>query len=102
MGFMGASALVVALALPARAADERAIKSKVAPTYPEIARRMRIGGMVQVEATVNADGKVTEAKAVSGSHVLGQAAEDAVRKWKFEPGPGPSKVTVEINFTLNQ
>jgi TonB family protein len=95
-------ALGLVLALPARAADERAVKSKVAPTYPEIAKRMRIGGMVQVEATVDADGKVIDAKAVNGNRVLEPAAEDAVRKWKFEPGPGPSKVTVEINFALNQ
>jgi TonB family protein len=102
--FMGvcALALLVALALPARAADERAVKSKVAPTYPEIAKRMRIGGMVQVEATVDADGKVIDAKAVNGNRVLEPAAEDAVRKWKFEPGPGPSKVTVQLNFALNQ
>jgi len=97
-----ALALVVALALPARAADERGVKSRVAPNYPEIAKRMRIGGVVEVEATLNADGKVTDAKAVSGSRVLALAAEEAVRKWKFESGPGPSKVTVQINFALSQ
>ena len=37
-----ALALVVALAIPARAADIRAVKSRVAPVYPEIAKRMRI------------------------------------------------------------
>jgi TonB family protein len=78
------------------------VKLKVAPTYPEIARRMRIGGMVEIEATVDAEGKVLEAKAVSGNRVLEFAAEDAVRKWKFEAGPGPSKVTVQVNFNLNQ
>lgn len=94
--------LVVALTLPARAAEERGVKMRVSPAYPEIARRMRIGGVVQVEATVGADGKVTEAKAVSGNRVLAIAAEDAVRKWKFEPGPGSSKVTVQIDFNLNR
>jgi hypothetical protein len=33
-----ALALVVAMALPSRAADDRAIKSRVAPVYPEIER----------------------------------------------------------------
>lgn len=97
-----ALALVVALALPVRAADERAVRVKVAPVYPEIAKRMRIGGVVQVEVTVDADGRVSEAKAVGGNHMLGTAAEDAVRKWKFEPGSSQSKVTVQINFTLTE
>ncbi|MDR3750572.1 MAG: energy transducer TonB [Terracidiphilus sp.] len=97
-----ALALVVAMALPSRAADDRAIKSRVAPVYPEIAKRMKIGGAVKVEATVDPEGKVTEAKAVSGNRMLSPAAEDAVRKWKFAPGAGESMVAVEINFSLGQ
>ncbi len=30
---------IVAMALPLRAADSRAVKSRVAPSYPEMARR---------------------------------------------------------------
>jgi TonB family protein len=100
--FLGVCTLALGLALPAGAADERGVKSRVAPAYPEIARRMRIGGMVEVQVTVDAEGKVTDATAVSGSHVLALAAEDAVRKWKFESGAGVSKVTVQINFALSQ
>jgi TonB family protein len=95
-------ALIVAMVSPARAADDRAIKSRVAPVYPEIAKRMKIAGMVKVEATVDPDGKVTEAKALSGNRILTPAAEDAVRRWKFEPGTTQSMVSVEIDFTLGQ
>ncbi len=91
-----------ALALPGRAADDRAIKSRVPPVYPELAKRMKISGMVKVEATVDADGKVTDVKTVSGTRALGQAAEDAVRKWRFAPGSGVATVDVDINFTLAQ
>lgn len=94
--------LLLALALPGRSADERAVKSRVAPVYPEIARRMRISGAVKVEATVDADGKVTDAKAVSGNSVLTNAAEEAVRKWRFVPGPGVSQVEVTVNFNYNE
>jgi TonB family protein len=91
--------LVVALAIPSRAADDRAVKSRVAPIYPEIARRMHISGTVNIEATVDPEGKVSSTKAVSGNALLAPAAEDAVRKWRFASGPGTSKITVEVNFT---
>lgn len=95
-------ALMVASAIPARATDQRAVLSRFAATYPEIARRMKIEGVVKLEVTVDAAGKVTDVKTLSGNRMLSTAAEDAVRKWKFEPGPGPSKVTVQLNFALNQ
>jgi len=95
-----ALALVVALAIPATAANERAIKSRVAPVYPEIAKRLRIAGPVHLEVTVDPEGKVTGVKAVSGSQVLSPAAEDAVRKWRFVPAAATSTVYVEVTFTL--
>ena len=94
-----ALALVVLFALSA-AAEERAVKSRVPPIYPEIAKRMRASGMVSIEATVDASGSVTDAKAIDGNKLLAPAAEDAVRKWKFESGAGVTKVRVEINFAL--
>jgi TonB family protein len=93
-------ALAVVLSLSAHAADARVIKSKVSPAYPEIAKRMRITGLVKVEATVDADGKVTAVKALSGNSMLSPAAEDAVRKWRFAPAPAESTVEVEVNFAL--
>lgn len=83
-------------------ADERAVKSRVAPIYPELAKRMRISGVVNVQATVDADGKVTDVKATTGNRLLSGAAEDAVRKWKFVSGTGTAVVHVEINFQLEQ
>jgi len=88
--------------LSGRAADERAIKSRVAPVYPEIAKRMRISGMVRLEVTVDPDGKVADVKPVSGNGVLSQAAQDAVRKWKFAPGPEQTIMNVDLNFAPAQ
>lgn len=96
-----AAALAVAVALSAHAED-RAVKSRVAPVYPEIAKRMRIAGMVKVEATVDAEGKVNGVKTLSGNSMLSAAAEDAVRKWRFVAGSGESKVNVDLNFALAQ
>ncbi len=90
--------LLLAMAAPARAGDDRAIKSRVAPIYPEIAKRMKIVGVVRIEATVDQQGKVTEVKTLSGNHMLSVAAEDAVRQWKFVPAPEDSTVNVDVNF----
>ena len=93
-------ALVVALALTASAAGERAIKSRVPPVYPELAKRMKIMGVVKVEATVDADGNVTGVKTVDGNRMLSPAAEEAVKKWKFEGGDGVATIQVELKFAL--
>ncbi len=97
-----ALALVLAMAMPARAADDRAVKLRVSPIYPEIAKRMRIAGAVRLEAIVDAQGKVTDVKTISGNHMLAVAAEDAVRQWRFVPGSSDTSVNVEINFAAGQ
>jgi TonB family protein len=95
----GAITLLLALALPAHAAD-RAIKSRVAPAYPEIAKRMKITGAVKLQVTVDAGGAVTEIKTLEGNRMLTTAAEEAVRKWKYEPGEGSATMEVQLNFAL--
>jgi TonB family protein len=92
--------LLLTLALSARAADERPVKSRVQPVYPEIAKRMKITGEVRLTVKVNADGSVTGVEAISGNNILRGTAEDAVRKWTFVPAPDPSTVIVAINFAL--
>jgi TonB family protein len=101
---VAALALLASLALPvpARAADDRAVKSRVAPVYPELAKRMKIGGIIRVEAVVDPEGKVVDTKTVSGNHMLSTAAEEAVRKWRFVPAAAQSTVEVSINFTAVQ
>jgi len=93
-------AIVLAMAVPATAANDRAVKTKVPPVYPELAKRMKITGVVKVEATVDADGKVTGVKVISGNSALQNAAEDAVRKWKFASGGGTDTVNVDVNFAI--
>jgi protein TonB len=95
-----ALALLVALVMPASAADARAIKSRVPPVYPVIAQRMRITGEVKLSVSVNAEGNVTDVKEISGNRALSTAAEEAVRQWKFEPGDGAATVVVTVDFSL--
>jgi periplasmic protein TonB len=59
--------------------------TKVSPIYPPIAKQMKAWGEVQVEITIDENGRVIEAKAISGPSVLRAAAEEAARKWVFRP-----------------
>jgi TonB family protein len=77
---------------------DRKTKSKVAPVYPELARRMNITGVVRVQITVAANGSIKNTKLVGGHPVLANAALDAVKKWRFETGPQESTGIVEFRF----
>ena len=76
----------------------RKVLHRTEPAYPEIARKMNLGGTVKVVAVVATDGGVTKVEPVGGSPVLLQAAETAVAQWKFAPG-AESKEIVELHFT---
>jgi len=91
-------ALAAVLVLPAQAASEREVRSRIAPVYPELAKRMKISGSVKVQATVDPDGKVTAVKSIGGNRMLESAAEDAVKRWKFGAASSSSTEEVSINF----
>jgi TonB family protein len=93
---------VISLVLAASSlhAEDRAVAHKVPPTYPPIAKQLRITGLVTVVATVDSTGKVIKAESNSGNKVLAPAAIDAVKQWKFAPGDATSTIEVVINFSL--
>lgn len=77
----------------------------VPPVYPEIAVVARESGVVIIEATIGADGAVTDAHVIRSIALLDQAALDAVRQWKYRPTTlngvsVPVIMTVTVNFTL--
>lgn len=80
----------------------RTVKSKVAPVYPDLARRMNIAGVVKVQITVATNGSVKNAKLVGGHPVLANAALDAVKRWRFEAGPQESTGVVQFRFDPGQ
>ena len=58
---------------------------KVEPDYPALALKQKIAGSVTLEATVADTGNVRSVSVVSGPAQLAQAAQDAVRQWKYRP-----------------
>jgi TonB family protein len=77
---------------------ERKATDKVAPVYPELAKRMHVAGVVKLEVVVRANGNVKSTRVVGGNPVLIQSAMDAVRKWKFEAAPDETTGIVELTF----
>lgn len=79
--------------------------SSVAPAYPQMARNQRVSGDVKIDALIDASGRVSATKVVSGPALLHQAAQDAVRQWKYQPAtlngqPAPMHLTVTVQFKL--
>lgn len=77
---------------------KRKVKTKVDPEYPELAKRMNLTGIVKIEATISADGRVTNTKVVGGSPVLVGAATDALKKWRFEPAAKDTSEIIQFEF----
>ena len=67
------------------AADQPKVIKRVVPVYPEEAKKNRITGQVVVEITIDEQGRVTGAKAISGHPLLNDSALNAVKQWLFEP-----------------
>lgn len=78
--------------------SSRKVVRRVEPRYPEIARKMNLGGTVKVVAVVAADGSVKKVEPVGGSPVLVEAAQSAIQQWKFAAG-AESREAVELHFT---
>ncbi|MFK7742188.1 MAG: energy transducer TonB [Planctomycetota bacterium] len=74
--------------------------TNVPPKYPRIARRRRYEGTVLLRIHCNARGHVTSVVVASssGHRCLDEAATTAVRRWRFEHGPGA--IEQPIHFQL--
>jgi TonB family protein len=70
------------------------------PVYPEAARKARVTGTVIVEAIIDEQGDVTNARVLRGRPMgLDQAALEAVQSWKFKPAMFQGK-PVKVYYTL--
>jgi TonB family protein len=72
----------------------KAIKEPMVP-YPEEAEKKRIEGKATLTIVVDAEGRVSDAKVLSGPPELIQAALDSVKMWRYEP-PKSAPVTKTV------
>jgi protein TonB len=85
--------------------SEGMIVKRVQPIYPAQARQMHLEGTVELQASISPSGSITDVRQLSGSQVLGRAAIDAVRQWKYKPyylngQPVEIQTQVTVNFKL--
>ncbi len=76
---------------------------RVEPQYPRNALTTHTQGAVQIEATVDKEGRVVNPKVLSGPFMLAPAALDAVRQWRYKPyyldgEPVEVQTQITINF----
>ena len=98
---MGGTLAVVTVASAQQAGDsaKRKVKTRVTPEYPLLAKQMNVTGKVKVETTIAPDGHVIATKVVGGSPLLASSAVDAVKRWRFEPGPKETTEIIEFEFS---
>ncbi|MCA1565130.1 MAG: energy transducer TonB [Acidobacteria bacterium] len=78
--------------------------SKPTPRYPDAARDAGVSGMVEVAVTIDEEGRVITAEAVSGPDELRGAAVEAARKARFSPtrlSGQPVKVSGRLSYNFS-
>ena len=84
---------------------DKLVVQKVAPVYPDQALRTGMQGTVILQALVSKEGLVEDLKLMGGSLILGEAAVQAVRQWRYQPyfingHPVETQTQVTVEFKL--
>jgi len=92
------------LRIGGRVMQERLLH-QVAPVYPEEARRQAVEGTVQITVAVGLEGRIHTLVVTDGPAALHQAAEEAVRQWRYKPtllngSPAYVVTRIDVSFTL--
>jgi TonB family protein len=85
-------------------ADDQVIH-RVHPTYPKQALAKKLHGNVVLQVIVSKQGKVDSLALISGDPMLGQAAQSAVKQWRYKPywhngEPTDFQTRVTVDFKL--
>ena len=79
---------------------------RVQPKYPAAALAVHAQGAVDIEATIDKEGNVTNVKVLKGDAILAHAAVEAVRQWRYKPyyldgQPVEIETQITVNFKAN-
>lgn len=82
----------------------KTVVNKTPPSYPSIARQMKIEGSVTLMVGLDADGNLTEVQPLVGNPILANSAVAAVKRWKFnryEQAGKPMPVSAKVKFNFH-
>jgi protein TonB len=84
----------------------RVISRPVQPTYPILARQMKVQGAVVLQALIGKEGGIQDLQVLSGPAILSVAAREAVKQWRFKPyyeagQPVETQARITVNFTIS-
>jgi TonB family protein len=82
------------------------VVSRVNPTYPLLAKQMKVQGAVVLEALIGRNGNIQGIQVLSGPAILSEAAREAVKQWHFKPyyqrgQPVETQARITVNFTIS-
>jgi TonB family protein len=81
------------------------LRQTIEAPYPMLSQHSRVQGSVVLEAVIGTDGVIEGLRLVSGPAILNNAAQQAVRQWRFKPyllngRAVETKCMVTVNFSI--
>jgi len=101
IGYVGTSANaegVRTLAIADSSGAERQLVTRVAPAYPKDLQERSIGGTVRLKVVVAPNGSVERVELLGGNPILGEAAVNAVQKWKYAAANSKTSMEISVPF----
>ena len=95
--FLAMLLFLTAVNLPAQ--EGRKAISNPVPKYPELAKNLRLSGLVKVQIVIAPDGKITSTKVLGGHPLFVSSVEDTLKNWKYAPASTETTATLEFKFS---
>lgn len=85
---------------------QQLVTHSVEPSYPTLAKQMKVQGSVVLQALIGKEGTIQDLQVVSGPQILSSAAREAVMQWRFKPylqsGQAvETEAKITVNFTIS-
>ena len=82
------------------------VSHPVEPTYPLLAKQMKVQGSVVLQALIGKEGNIQNLQVLSGPTILSGAAREAVKQWRFKPyyqagRAVETEARITVNFTIS-
>ena len=94
--FLAVALFFTSLNLPAQ--ESRKVISNPVPRYPDLAKNLRLSGVVKVQIIIAPDGKVISTKVLGGHPLFVTSVEETLKNWKYAPAATETTTQLEFNF----